>query len=110
VSAIVLRPEPGAPLGVFHLHPWDEAYLVMMDDHFDVFLDSVELIILISLYKAQVEADQRPPLRQETLKLIEEKVGESLKDMGTGAKFLNRTAMAWSRIDKLGPHKIAKLL
>jgi hypothetical protein len=23
------------------LHHWDEAYLVMMDDHFDVFLDSV---------------------------------------------------------------------
>jgi hypothetical protein len=23
------------------LHPWDEAYLVIMDDHFDVFLDSV---------------------------------------------------------------------
>lgn len=23
------------------LHPWDEAYLGMMDDHFDVFLDSV---------------------------------------------------------------------
>jgi hypothetical protein len=23
------------------LHPWDEAYLPMMDDHFDVFLDSV---------------------------------------------------------------------
>jgi hypothetical protein len=23
------------------LHPWNEAYLVMMDDHFDVFLDSV---------------------------------------------------------------------
>ena len=23
------------------LHPWDEAYSVMMDDHFDVFLDSV---------------------------------------------------------------------
>ena len=23
------------------LHPWDEAYLVMMDDCFDVFLDSV---------------------------------------------------------------------
>jgi hypothetical protein len=23
------------------LHPWDEAYLVMMDNHFDVFLDSV---------------------------------------------------------------------
>ena len=23
------------------LHPWDEAYLIMVDDHFDVFLDSV---------------------------------------------------------------------
>ena len=23
------------------LHLWDEAYLFMMDDHFDVFLDSV---------------------------------------------------------------------
>jgi hypothetical protein len=37
------------------------------------------------------------------LKLIEEKVGKILKDMGTGEKFLNRTAMACSvrsRIDK----------
>jgi hypothetical protein len=23
------------------LHPWDEAYLIMMDDCFDAFLDSV---------------------------------------------------------------------
>ena len=23
------------------LHPWDEDYFIMMDDHFDVFLDSV---------------------------------------------------------------------
>ena len=23
------------------LHPWDEAYLMMVNDHFDVFLDSV---------------------------------------------------------------------
>jgi hypothetical protein len=23
------------------LHPWDETYLIMTDDHFDVFLDSV---------------------------------------------------------------------
>jgi hypothetical protein len=29
-----------------------------------------------------------------TLKLIEKKVGKSLEDMGTGEKFLNRTAMA----------------
>jgi hypothetical protein len=42
-------------------------------------------------------------LKPETLKLIEEKVGKSLEDMGTGEKFLNRTAMACavrSRINK----------
>jgi hypothetical protein len=42
-------------------------------------------------------------LKPETVKLIEEKVGKSLEDMGTEEKFLNRTAMAYavrSRIDK----------
>ena len=42
-------------------------------------------------------------MKPEILKLIEEKEGESLGDMGTGGKFLNRTAMACavrSRIDK----------
>jgi hypothetical protein len=37
------------------------------------------------------------------MKLIEEKVGKSLEDMGTGKKFLSRTTMACavrSRIDK----------
>ena len=33
-------------------------------------------------------------IKPETPKLIEEKVGKSLEDMGTGEKFLNRTAMA----------------
>jgi hypothetical protein len=42
-------------------------------------------------------------IKPETLKLRQEKVGESLKDMGTGDNFMNRTAMASavrSRIDK----------
>jgi hypothetical protein len=42
-------------------------------------------------------------IKPETLKLIEEKVGESLQDMGTGGKILNRTEMACAlrlRIDK----------
>ena len=42
-------------------------------------------------------------INPETLKFIEEKVGKTLEDMGTGEKFLNRTAMACavrSRIDK----------
>ena len=33
-------------------------------------------------------------IKPEKLKLIEEKVGKTLKDMGTGGKFLKRTAMA----------------
>jgi hypothetical protein len=42
-------------------------------------------------------------MKPETLKVIEEKVRKSLEDMGTGEKFLNRTAMAGAvrlRIDK----------
>jgi hypothetical protein len=42
-------------------------------------------------------------IKPEIGKVIEEKVGKSLKDMGTGEKFLSRTAMACavrSRIDK----------
>ena len=33
-------------------------------------------------------------IKPETLNFIEEKGGKSLEDMGTGGKFLNRTAMA----------------
>jgi hypothetical protein len=47
--------------------------------------------------------DQGTSHKTETLKLIEEKVGKSLEDMGTGEKFLNRTPMACavrSKIDK----------
>jgi hypothetical protein len=42
-------------------------------------------------------------IKPETVKPIEEKVGKSFEDMGTGGKFLNRTAMACAvrlRIDK----------
>jgi hypothetical protein len=42
-------------------------------------------------------------IKPETLKLIQEKVGKSSEDMGTGEKFLNRKAMACVvrlRIDK----------
>jgi hypothetical protein len=53
-------------------------------------------------------------LKPETLNLIKEKVGESLKDMDTEKKnSWTRRAMACtarSRIDKVGPLKTAKLL
>ena len=42
-------------------------------------------------------------IKSETLKFIEDTVGKTLEDMGTGQKFLNRMAMACavrSRIDK----------
>jgi len=47
--------------------------------------------------------NQRPHIKPDTLKLIEEKVGESLEHIGTGEIFLNRIPMAYalrSRIDK----------
>jgi hypothetical protein len=57
--------------------------------------------------------DQGPPHKTKTLKLIEEKVGKSLEDMGTGEKVLNRTLVVYAlrcAIEKMEPHKIAKLL
>jgi hypothetical protein len=48
-------------------------------------------------------------IEPETLKLIEEKVGESLQDMDTREIFLNRTAMAFavrSRINTLDLKKL----
>jgi hypothetical protein len=42
-------------------------------------------------------------VKPETLKIIKERVGESLEDMDTREKFLNRTSMAYAvrwRIDK----------
>jgi hypothetical protein len=47
--------------------------------------------------------DQELHIKPETLKLIEEKMGRRLKNMGTGENFLNRTPMACAvklRIDK----------
>jgi hypothetical protein len=51
-------------------------------------------------------------IKPETLKFIEEKVGKSLEDMGTGEKFLNRTmsCAVRSRMDKWDLIKITKIL
>jgi hypothetical protein len=51
-------------------------------------------------------------IKPDTLKHIEEKVGKSLKNMGTGEIFLKRTPIAYSLRSKnrqMGPHKIANL-
>jgi hypothetical protein len=45
----------------------------------------------------------------ETLELIEEKVGKNLEDLGTGEKFLNRTAMACAIISRINKWNLIKL-
>jgi hypothetical protein len=48
-------------------------------------------------------------IKPETLKFIEEKVGKRLKDMGTGEKFLNRTAMACATRSRIHKWDLIKL-
>ena len=63
----------------------------------------MQIDTFFSLYKAQSKWIKDVHMKPGKLKLIEEKVGKSLKYMGTGEKLLNRTPMAYaltSRIDK----------
>ena len=48
-------------------------------------------------------------IKPQTLKLIEEKVGQSLGYMGTGGKFLNRPAMACDIIARIDKWDLIKL-
>ena len=48
-------------------------------------------------------------IKPETLKLIEEKVGNTLEDVGTGEKFLNRTAIACAVRSKINTWDVIKL-
>jgi hypothetical protein len=49
------------------------------------------------------------PHKAETLKLIDEKVRKSLEDMGTGERFLNRTAVACAVRSKMDKWDLIKL-
>jgi hypothetical protein len=48
-------------------------------------------------------------IKPDTLKFIEEKVGKSLKHMGTGEKFLNRTPMTCTIRSKIDEWDLIKL-
>jgi hypothetical protein len=67
-------------------------------------VEECKLIHFYLLHKAQVQVDQRPPHKTiYMLNLIQEKVGKSLKYLGTGKNFWNRTTVAYglrSAIDK----------
>jgi hypothetical protein len=41
VVVVVVMYVDGFPYIELSLHPWDEAYLIVVNDHFDVFLDLV---------------------------------------------------------------------
>jgi hypothetical protein len=59
-------------------------------------LAQLEVIMLSPCTKVKSTCIKELHIKPETLKRIEEKVGKSLKDMVTGDKFLNRTAMAYA--------------
>jgi hypothetical protein len=48
-------------------------------------------------------------IKPETLKLIEDKVGKSLEYIGTGGKFLNRTAVACALRSRINKWDLIKL-
>jgi hypothetical protein len=53
--------------------------------------------------------DQGTPHKPETVKLLEEKVGKSLEDIGTGEKFLNRRVMSCSVRSRINKWDLIKL-
>jgi hypothetical protein len=50
-------------------------------------------------------------IKELQIKLIEERVGKSLEDMGTGEKLLNSDGLCYKVENRqMGTHKIAKVL
>jgi hypothetical protein len=55
-------------------------------------------------------------IRPVTLKLVQERAGNTLKVIGIGKDFLNKTPAAqqqdkvWTKYGQMGPHKTKKLL
>jgi hypothetical protein len=64
---------------------------------------------LISLYKAQVQWIKDLHIKPDTLKLIEKKVGNSLKHMVTGKIFLNSTLIAYALKSRTNKWDLIKL-
>jgi hypothetical protein len=57
-------------------------------------VEEFELTFLSPYSKLKSKQIKEVHMKPETLTLIEEKVGKSLKDMGIGGNFLNRTQVA----------------
>jgi hypothetical protein len=90
-----LKPSSGKKDSIFNKWCWHNWWLSCRRMGIDPFLSPCRKLKSKWIKDLQV--------RPENLKLIEEKVGKSLEDMGTREKFLNRTTMACavrSRINK----------
>ena len=61
------------------------------------------------LVQSSSPSRSRKRRKPDTLKLIEEKVGKSLENMGTGGKFLNRTTMAYALRSRINKWDLIKL-
>ena len=90
-----LKPSSGKKDSIFNKWCWHNWQLSCRRMRIDPFLSPCT--------KVKSKWIKELHIKPETLKLIEDKVGKSLEDMGKGEKFLNRTAMASAvrlRIDK----------
>jgi hypothetical protein len=79
-----LKPSSGKMIAFFNKWCWLNWWLSCRRKQIDPFLSPCT--------KLQSKWIKELHIQPETLKPIEEKVGKTLKDMGTGEKFLNRVA------------------
>ena len=89
-----LKPSSGKNDSIFNKWCWHNWRLTCRRIRIDPFLSPCT--------KVKSKWIKELHIKPETLRLIEEKLGKSLEDMGTGEKFLNRTAMTFAvrlRID-----------
>lgn len=76
-------------------------------------MEALKVICILTLHKNEVQVDQRPHLKAETLKLLEENIGSILQDTGIGKISLNINLLAKElgvKVNQLGRHKTKKLL
>jgi hypothetical protein len=100
-----LKPSSGKKDSIFNKWCWHNWWLSCRRIEIDPFL--------FPCIKLKCKWLKDLHIKPDTLKLIEEKVGKTLEDMGTGEKFLKRTALACAvkmKNQETGLHKTAKLL
>lgn len=65
--------------------------------------------ILLTLHKTQLQWIKDLSIKPDTLKLTEEKVGNSLELIGTGKDFLKKTPLTWALRSTINKGDLIKL-